>query len=138
MRARHPHLKFIAPGTDIYPVVKHASVFMTDYSSLAFDVLHINCPLVFYRPDHEDYGYMRGRLFLAASYTPGDVVTDVAGLARAVDAAVELSAHAPEKDGFREARHALRKKLFDHHDGLASQRLGDLILNDRTRGDGKL
>lgn len=126
--ARHPHLKFVAPHTDAYPIVRHASVFVTDYSSLAFDVLHVDCSLVFYRPDHEDYmANARALIPGREGYTPGDVVAGPEALNRAIDNAVE-AARAPEKDKFRDARHALRKKLFDHHDGLASQRVSALIL----------
>ena len=128
LRVLHPDLKFIEGGTDVYPVVKYASVFVTDYSSLAFDVLHIDCPLVFYRPDHADYmAHARALVPGREGYTPGEVVTDPASLIRAIDTAVEASQH-PEKDAFKKARHELRKKLFDHHDGLAGQRLGDVIL----------
>jgi CDP-glycerol glycerophosphotransferase len=128
LRVLYPGLKFVDANTDVYPIVKHASVFITDYSSLAFDVLHADCPLVFYRPDHADY-MARARALVPGreGYTPGDVVTDPSGLTRAIASAVEAARH-PEKDAFRKARHDLRKKLFDHHDGLAGQRLGDVIL----------
>ncbi len=128
LRAHFPHLKFIAPHTDIYPIVKHASVFVTDYSSLAFDMLHVNCPLVFYRPDHAEYmAHARALIPGREAFTPGEIVVDMAGLKAAIDAAIEAS-QTPSKDTFREARHALRKKLFDHHDGQASQRLAELIV----------
>jgi CDP-glycerol glycerophosphotransferase len=127
LRIRYPALTFIDANTDVYPIVKYASVFVTDYSSLVFDVLHVDCPLVFYRPDHAEY-ISRARALVPGreGYTPGEVVADPAGLTRAIAAAMDAARH-PEKDTFRKARHDLRKKLFDHHDGRAGQRLGDVV-----------
>ena len=61
------------------------------------------------------------------AYAPGEVVSDVPGLTRAVEAAI-VAARSPDQDPFRAARHALRAKLFDYHDGNAAQRVGELIL----------
>ena len=66
LRQLHPALKFIAPHTDIYPVVKFANVFITDYSSLAFDLLHIDCPLVSSGPIMRNTWRMRVRSSPAA------------------------------------------------------------------------
>ncbi|MDX2027831.1 MAG: CDP-glycerol glycerophosphotransferase family protein [Alphaproteobacteria bacterium] len=123
LRKLYPAARFIEPHTDVYPIVKYASVFITDYSSLVFDVLLVDCPLVFYRPDHEEY-MARARALIPGreGYTPGEVVTDIASLIQAVTAALHST------DSFKEARAALRAKLFDHNDGCAAQRLGEVIL----------
>lgn len=128
LRRLHPDLHFVEPGTDIYPVVKYADVMITDYSSLAFDFLLLDRPLIFYRPDHEEYitrarGLIEGR----ENYAPGEVVSTAAGLAKATDNAV-AAVRKPEVDTFRGARETLRKKLFDYCDGKASERLVKLIM----------
>ncbi|MDP9126639.1 MAG: CDP-glycerol glycerophosphotransferase family protein [Pseudomonadota bacterium] len=127
LRLRYPQLRFMQPDTDIYPVLKYADVFVTDYSSLAFDILHADCPLVFYRPDHAAYmKHARAMLPGREDYTPGDVVHDPEGLTTAIGRAVLAAGH-PQGDPFREARHALRRKLFEDHDGAAGRRVGELI-----------
>jgi CDP-glycerol glycerophosphotransferase len=128
LRKRYPALTFVEGGTDIYPIAKHASVFITDYSSLAFDMLHAGVPLIFYRPDHADY-MARARELIPGreGYTPGEIVSDAAALTRAIAAAVEASRN-PEKDKFRDERQDLFRKLFDHKDGEAGARLAEIIL----------
>jgi len=126
-RERYPGLHFLAPNTDIYPVLKYADILITDYSSLAFDYLLLDRPLVFFRPDHEHYmtkqrGFIPGRERL----TPGEVIPSVKDLNRAADAAVNY-ARAPATDPFRIARHDLRGKMFDHVDGNAAQRICERI-----------
>lgn len=127
LRIRYPALTFIEGGTDIYPVARQASIFITDYSSLAFDMLHADVPLVFFRPDHEEY-MARARELVPGreDYAPGAMATDAAALELAIADAVGASRD-PEKDSFRKARHDLRKKLFDHRDGNAGARLNDVI-----------
>jgi CDP-glycerol glycerophosphotransferase len=126
-RERYPDIHFVAASTDIYPVLRHVDVLVTDYSSLAFDYLLLDRPLVFYRPDHEYYmnnerGFIPGR----ERITPGAVASSLDDLFRAVDAAVNF-ARAPATDPSRIARHELRGRLFDHVDGDAAQRLCECI-----------
>jgi CDP-glycerol glycerophosphotransferase len=128
-RHRYPTINFVDPHTDIYPLVKCTSVLITDYSSLAFDYLLLDRPVVFYRPDHAEY-VARSRHLIknhdqyicgTISYTPDE-------LKKAVDEAVG-SFLKPDIDPYRRTRQVLRQKLFDHSDGLASERLHDVILN---------
>lgn len=128
LRALHPELHFVEPGTDIYPIVKYTDVMMTDYSSLAFDFLLLDRPLVFYRPDHEEYiAHARGLIEGRENYAPGEIISTISGLIKAVDNAV-AAVRKPDVDTFRNARESLRKKLFDHGDGKAAQRLSKLIM----------
>lgn len=41
--------------TDIYPILAHTDLLITDYSSIVFDYLLLNKPIMFYRPDDEAY-----------------------------------------------------------------------------------
>jgi CDP-glycerol glycerophosphotransferase len=124
---RYPKISFIAPHTDVYPIVKYTSVLITDYSSLAFDFLLLERPILFYRPDHADY-VARSRHFIKDhdQYVCGTVSSTIDGLIKALeDSAVLLTTG--KDDPFKNKRQALWKKLFDYHDDLAAQRLNDVI-----------
>ncbi|MGE3623305.1 MAG: CDP-glycerol glycerophosphotransferase family protein [Bdellovibrionales bacterium] len=129
LRKRYPDMHFVEAGMDIYPVTKLADVLITDYSSLAFDYLLTDRPLVFYRPDHEYYlSKSRGLIPGRERFTPGAVATGMTELLRALDSAVNF-ARAPATDSSRIERHGLRKQLFDHIDGNSSQRVCELIMD---------
>ncbi len=128
LRRRYPNLWFLAPYMDIYPIVKNVDLLMTDYSSLALDFLLRDKPLLFYRPDHEDYvansrPLIKGREY----YTPGAISYNIESLIKTGDAALN-SLDKPSSDTFRNARRALRNELFDHHDGKAANRICKLIM----------
>lgn len=116
-----PGVTFVAPRTDMYPLLAQADVLVTDYSSVMFDFLHLDRPIVLFRPDHADYTERSRRLFDAklANALPGPVTTSaealVAALAKKPD-----PAHAA-------ARAVLREGLFDACDGRAGERLARLI-----------
>jgi len=126
-RARYPLIRFIAPGTDIYPILRSADMLITDYSSLAFDFLLLDRPLVFYRPTGDKVVVKaRGFIEARANETPGALASSAEELITAVDAAVGF-AKTPSNDPHHKARQDLRAKLFDHADGNAAQRLCEAI-----------
>ncbi len=125
-RTRYPNIRFVAPGTDIYPIVRSADILFTDYSSLMFDFLLLDRPVVFYRPDNaitQSRGFIEGRV----NETPGAVASNPDELIAAIDGAVGF-VRVPENDTYRTARHDLRKRLFDHIDGKSAERLCDRIM----------
>jgi CDP-glycerol glycerophosphotransferase len=127
LQRQYPDIAFVASQTDIYPFVKFADVLVSDYSSLAFDFLLLDRPLVFYRPDHEDY-ITKSRPLIPGRehYASGPLASSFEEFPAALDAAVKASRH-PQSDPYREARQALRKELFDHCDGKAAERVCKLI-----------
>lgn len=123
-----PGVVFVAPRTDLYPLLGRASALITDYSSVMFDYLHVDRPVLLYRPDHEAYVSQSRKLFDDKLATlPGPLFDDVAALAKALrrDDLGQTAAHA-------QARSQLRAQWFDHHDGHSAQRLLDLIEDEFT------
>jgi CDP-glycerol glycerophosphotransferase len=122
LQKHYPFLNFIATGTDIYPLLRNIDLFITDYSSLAFDLLHRDCPMIFFRPDHAEY-MARARALLPGreDYAPGDLVSTAKDLLVAVEKNLR-------EDNFPAARKTLCQKLFDHADSHSAQRLCDVIL----------
>ena len=123
-----PGVTFVTPRTDVYPLLRETSALVTDYSSVMFDYLHLDRPVLLFRPDHRDYTERSRKLFDAKLATlPGPVAADAPALL-ALLAKKELP-DAP----YAAARRALRDSLFDHHDGAAGQRLADLLADELER-----
>ena len=74
-----PFGRDVAP--DIYEHLAGVDVLLTDYSSLAVDVLVLRRPIVFYVPDLEAYDAARGVHWRFPDEFPGDVATDMDELA---------------------------------------------------------
>ncbi|MCA0241055.1 MAG: CDP-glycerol glycerophosphotransferase family protein [Proteobacteria bacterium] len=118
-----PGVAFVAPRTDLYPLLGQASALVTDYSSVMFDYLHVDRPVLLFRPDHAAYTQKSRKLFDdKLSALPGPLFDDAATLARALRRADlgQTPAHA-------QARRQLREQWFDHHDGGAAERLLTVI-----------
>jgi CDP-glycerol glycerophosphotransferase len=129
--ALKPHLPgviFVAPRTDMYPLLRESDMLVTDYSSVMFDYLHLDRPVVLFRPDHREYTEKSRRLYDAKlARLPGPLVTDA-------DALIALLSRKNLPDAeHRGVRAALREELFDAIDGGAAERLGDLIADELAR-----
>jgi len=117
-----PHLPgvvFVKPRTDLYPLLGKASALVTDYSSVMFDYLHVDRPVLLFRPDHEAYVQTSRKLFDdKLAELPGPLFTDAAALARAL-----RRGDLAQTDTHAQARARLRAQWFDHHDGGSAARL---------------
>lgn len=120
----YKNLHFHNAVGDIYPILKYTHVLVTDYSSVYFDFLLLNRPIIFYAYDFEKYHTnMGGFVYDYETYAPGLHVKNQE------DLHVALSA---EKDDFCQNQETLYKKLFDHRDGRSSSRFCKLV---SQRGD---
>ena len=128
LRPHLPGVTFVAPRTDMYPLLAQADVLVTDYSSVMFDFLHLDRPIVLFRPDHADYTERSRKLFDAKLATlPGPVATSA-------DALVGVLASKRLADAQHDgARATLRAGLFDACDGGAGGRLAELITGEVAR-----
>jgi CDP-glycerol glycerophosphotransferase len=80
-----PGVAFVAPRTDLYPLLGQVSALVTDYSSVMFDYLHVDRPVLLFRPDHEAYTQKSRKLFDDKLVTlPGPLFDDAAALAKAL------------------------------------------------------
>ena len=99
-------------------------VLVTDYSSIFFDYLATERPVVHFVPDLEDYSSGRG-LYLREDELPGPVVTDHAGLVDAVRTAVA--------EGPTSARAAAAAATYTGPcDGEVTARIVDVVFRGRT------
>jgi CDP-glycerol glycerophosphotransferase len=112
-----PNILQVSPVSDIYPLLSHFDLLLTDYSSIFFDYLLLDRPVVFYPYDMESYRGGRELLFDYDAMTPGPRAVDFDGLL----AALESTLTGP--DTFVEARQKVTDLVHDHRDGRSMARL---------------
>jgi len=124
IKRRMPDVRFARPDSDIYPLLRHADVLVTDYSSVALDYLLLDRPIVFYWPDHDQYrASCRNLLPGFEHYLAGEQAMNLAALQDALEDAFN-GGPGPWAD----KRHALAKRLFDFRDDGSGDRVTRLIL----------
>ncbi len=134
--ARAPQgLWILGPRDDVYPVLRHAHVLVTDYSSVYFDFLLLDRPIVFYAYDLREYADEgRGLYERYEDAVPGPVARRFADLLREVELALER----PEVHLARWARRreAVRRACHRYRDARASARVSREILRRFVRVKG--
>jgi CDP-glycerol glycerophosphotransferase len=111
---------------DIQDLYLAADVLITDYSSVMFDFANTRRPMIFYTWDLEMYrDKIRGFYVDFENDAPGPVVTDLAGLHKAI---TEIDAAAKDAEG-RYARFV--ERYCGLEDGKASARVVDAIFGAR-------
>ncbi len=108
--------------TTVYDFLSAVDVLITDYSSIYFDYLHLNLPIVFHVPDIEEYRMQRGFILEPfRDWAPGDISTTIDELiASLTNALADPGRWEPE-------RTRLQKLVFRYADGLACERVCRLI-----------
>lgn len=124
--ALHPHatpsslpgLRFVEPDSDTYPLMREVDFLITDYSSIFFDFLLLDRPILFFPYDLDSYLRSdRPMYFDYVSMTPGPKAFNTDALC------VELARLAGGEDSWKTARREIREKVFSHHDASASDRM---------------
>jgi CDP-glycerol glycerophosphotransferase len=122
-----PEVRFVQPRTDIYPLLAQSSALITDYSSLIFDYLHLDRPIVLYRPDHASYIERSRKLFdQRLAELPGPVCEDAESLVNRLN-------NRSKADRFADARRRMAGATFDQLDGQAADRAVNLIAEEVDR-----
>lgn len=119
-----PNIVLMNPKSDAYPLLSLCDALLTDYSSIYFDFLLLERPIIFYPYDFEDYvNKNRELLYDYDEMTPGKKVRKEDDLYTAFEEIVINNI-----DEFAEKRKKLKKLSFTHCDGKAAQRLGEHII----------
>ena len=105
----------LPPEVDVYPLLRHADALVTDYSSVYFDYLPLDRPVVFFPYDLDRYRERRGFYFDYDAVTPGPVAREFDDLLAALDQVLDDAddSHAAE-------RRALRERLLGGDSGISS------------------
>jgi len=116
-----PHIVQCSPVSDIYPLLSLFDFLLTDYSSIYFDYLLLDRPILFYPYDMDSYLKGRALLFDYDEMTPGPRAMDFDGLLDVLEAAVDGD------DAFVEARARVGALVHDHRDGDSMRRLWETL-----------
>ena len=111
---RFSNIYFTESGYDIYPLLKNFDLLITDYSSLAVDVLLIDKPTIFFVYDIEKYKKEMGLHEDFWNLLPGPRANTFEELLSALDL---------DADNRKEERNQARDILFAFKSGGASKRI---------------
>ena len=109
-------------NSDIYPVLKYSDALITDYSSIYFDYLLLDKPIIYYPIDIDEY-----REQCRDFYKPYEEMT--AGI-KAYKEAELINAMQSVTDGvdnYKEIRKVLRDRMFKHQDDKNCERVVEWI-----------
>lgn len=113
-----PFLVDIDPDSDIYPLLAGIDILITDYSSIYFDFLLLDRPIIFYPYDLDEYlRDDRSLLFPYPDMTPG------AHAHTFDDLLASLERQVVGIDEYAGRREMVLRLAFDHRDAAASARL---------------
>ena len=110
-------------NSDIYSVLKYSDALITDYSSVYFDYLLLDKPIIYYPTDLKEYVETRG---LYSSY---DELTAGAKAFCEEDLLKIFSDIVIGKDDYVEQRKNLRNLMFENQDGNNCQKVIEWIKN---------
>ena len=120
----YSNVYFHSAQGDIYPLLKYTDLLITDYSSIYFDFLLLDRPVIFYDYDYEEYSSNMGGFFYNyQENAPGDHANKQDLLHKAILNSVNF----PDK--YSDARLQCRKKFFTYNDAKSSERILKQILN---------
>lgn len=115
----------VAAESDIYPLLREVDLMVTDYSSIYFDFLLLNRPVVFFAYDLHHYTAQdRHLLFDYDTMTPGPKLASFEDLIAVIPQALE------QPKGWEAERSRVRSLVFNDADAHASQRIWDILQDD--------
>jgi CDP-glycerol glycerophosphotransferase (TagB/SpsB family) len=128
--SRFPAIRLLPSSVDPYPLLRHTHALISDYSSIFFDYLLLDRPVIFNPYDLEAYRTRsRGLYDDYDAVTPGAKAYDAEGLEHTLTAL--LTSYDLHARRYAAERAAVRSRFYAHVDDHASARLFD-ILRGRT------
>lgn len=113
----------VPPSVDSYDILAVTDVLVTDYSSIFFDFLPREMPIVFYAYDLDEYVAERG-LYFSLEDMPGEISYNIEELTHHLRQALDFGISDPQG-------HALATTTFaPHEDGSAAARAISFFLGD--------
>lgn len=110
--------------TDLYVLLKKMDCLITDYSSVYFDYLLLDRPIIFYPFDLEEYIAQDRPLYVDYDeYTPGRKAYNEDELINAIQLTIN------GEDNYKQARAKIRNEVFLHQDGNACERIVEFVKN---------
>lgn len=118
-------LIFLESRTDIYPLLPLMDILITDYSSVAYDFLLLNKPIIFFPFDLDNFLKQgRGIYFNYHDFTPGKKVQNFKDLLKAITYITKKGG-----DSFAPSRTKIAKIVFASQGGNSSDKTIEAILS---------
>ncbi|RLD78565.1 MAG: hypothetical protein DRJ07_13010 [Bacteroidetes bacterium] len=118
----YSQIKVHDPQGDIYPLLAYCDVLISDYSSIVYDYLLLDRPIIFFNYDYEEYVSNYGEfLFDYDEYSPGIKVKDQQQLMEAIKVIHN------ESKAVVLQRKAIRNLFYDKFDNHSSSRIMELV-----------
>jgi CDP-glycerol glycerophosphotransferase (TagB/SpsB family) len=116
------NIVFYESQGDIYPVLKYTDILITDYSSVYFDFLLIDKPIIFFDYDYEEYSLnMNGFVYNYEENTPGKKVKTQVELEKSIQEILN------GKDLFKKQRMDILNKFFTFKDNFSANRIINIL-----------
>ncbi|WP_062108600.1 CDP-glycerol glycerophosphotransferase family protein [Bacillus niameyensis] len=116
------HDRLIPDYIDTNELLSAIDLLITDYSSIFFDFLVTNKPILFYTWDLDVYNEQRGQ-YLPNSELPGPLLFNVNELANAIERINEVQAT------YKEKYESMQKRFTAHDDGNVTERVIQYLFN---------
>ena len=114
----YENIHFHSAEGDIYPLLKYTDILITDYSSIYFDFLLLDRPIIFFSYDYEEYSSnMNGFVYDYESFAPGSKVKTEKELV------AEIEKQVNGEDKHRTERKFVRDKFYTYQDAESSSRI---------------
>ena len=108
--------------SDVYPILKYTDALITDYSSVYYDYLLLDKPILYYSPDLKEYQEKcRGFYEPYENLTAGAITQTEDDLFNAMQNVINGI------DNYKEKRKALRDRMFKYQDGRNCERVIEWI-----------
>lgn len=120
---QYPNLLEHSPSADVYPLMPLCDLLITDYSSIFFDFLLLDKPILFFAYDLTDYLRRDSAMYFPyETMTPGPICTNQTELEKHIDQTLHAN-----NDAYANQRQAIRAFTHDHLDNQAARRLYQTI-----------
>jgi CDP-glycerol glycerophosphotransferase (TagB/SpsB family) len=116
---RWTNVVVVDPSVDLNDLLPVCDVLVTDYSSVAFDFLLLDRPIVYFLPDHDRYVTGRNLYFELDEMTAGPIVTTPTALAEILTGSLA--------DEHAARRAELRERVWGDYRGDASGAIADFM-----------
>ncbi|MDI6818593.1 CDP-glycerol glycerophosphotransferase family protein [Methanothermobacter thermautotrophicus] len=119
------NIRALDPSEDLYDILQGVDVLVTDYSSVYFDFLLLDRPVIFAVPDLEEYRRVRGFVLEPFEFwAPGPRVETFSDFLEELERCLE------DDDYYRRERRIVNSLVNQHQDGESSRRVYELVWGD--------
>lgn len=124
---RHEGLRpYLVPDEmDANLILGITDVLITDYSSIFFDYLVTDKPVIFYAWDHELYSSYRG-MYFDDNELPGPILDDIESVGHALQHTNQISEH------YQHKYQQIKEKVVPYDDGQVTTRIVQTVFNQQT------